>query len=177
MPGPKPFDLAGQRFGETVAVGRFQQEQPAGRRGVWNCLCDCGVMHNARTSDLISGAVHRCAQCSRKNRTTHAASKSPEYRIWTFMRQRCENPRSNGFDDYGARGIKVCERWRRFENFIADMGRRPSPELSLDRRDNNGNYEPGNCRWATRSTQSRNQRKRGAPNPNDFILGALSCQG
>lgn len=183
MAGPKPIDLAGRRFGATSAVRRTFRQQPAGgRRGGWECVCDCGQAHWVPTAHLQSGRVSRCANCANRARTSHSAAvrgskRWPEYRIWSSMKQRCQNPRNEKFADYGGRGIRVCERWQVFENFFADMGRRPTSELSVDRRDNNGNYEPGNCRWATRSTQSRNQRKRGAPNPNDFILGALSCQG
>lgn len=85
---------------------------------------------------------------------------SVEYVTWVGMRQRCENPRRVEYPRYGGRGIFVCQRWHYFGNFLADMGRRPSPYLSLDRIDNNGNYEPGNCRWADRKTQNTNQRSR-----------------
>lgn len=83
----------------------------------------------------------------------------PEYRVWVMMRDRCKNPKSPKWPRYGGRGIRVCERWEVFGNFIADMGRRPGPDFSIDRRDNDGNYEPSNCRWATRSQQARNQKR------------------
>jgi len=91
--------------------------------------------------------------------------------IWRFMIIRCQQPRASSFKDYGGRGIKVCERWQNFDNFCADMGVRPSPEMQIDRIDNNGNYEPGNVQWATRAQQSRNRRS----NINLTFSGRTMC--
>lgn len=90
---------------------------------------------------------------------THGRWGTPEYRAWDGMKQRCGNPNYHRFDEYGGRGIKVCDRWLKFENFLADMGEKPrdGQRWSIDRIDNDGNYEPGNCRWATVSTQNRNR--------------------
>jgi hypothetical protein len=91
--------------------------------------------------------------------TTHGLTRTIEYNSWASMIQRCTNPRSKKFHCWGGRGIKICERWYSFENFLADMGPRPSIQYSLDRFPNNdGDYEPGNCRWATRSQQAKNRR-------------------
>lgn len=83
---------------------------------------------------------------------------TPEYRVWVDMIRRCENPRNKRFYIYGARGITVCDRWRRsYKNFLSDVGRRPSPKYQIDRKNNDGNYDPGNVRWATRKQQARNK--------------------
>jgi hypothetical protein len=89
---------------------------------------------------------------------THGMSRSPEYANWCNMRQRCNNQKHPDFRHYGARGIRVCERWSLFENFLKDMGRRPFPSATVERKDTNGNYEPGNCVWATQKDQTRNKR-------------------
>jgi hypothetical protein len=153
------LDLTGRRFGRWVVLGNPTSD---GKRLYWLCRCDCGIERVVASNNLCSGGSVSCGCWQRKVVTRHGNTsvhgKTPEYRVWSGMRCRCTNPRSNRFASYGGRGIVVCERWQVFENFLEDMGPRPSPRHSIDRINNNGNYEPSNCRWATPSEQSRNQR-------------------
>lgn len=152
-------DLTGQRFHMLVASVRDGMASPVR----WVCRCDCGNEVSVRAKDLRSGTTKSCG-CYRQSRMQtlglkhgHAASRSPTYASWQAMRERCENSHNAAYNKYGGRGIKVCERWLTFENFLADMGERPKG-TSIDRFPNrDGDYEPGNCRWATATEQSRNR--------------------
>lgn len=138
------------------------QRAPGGQRTVV-CGCDCGNTTTVLLQSIRTGNTKSCGHLGKESRaassTRHGMYKAPEYAVWRAMKNRCYLLSNNHYADYGGRGITVCERWRlSFSDFIADVGRRPSPDLTLDRKDNNGNYEPGNVRWTTRAMQQRNKR-------------------
>lgn len=158
----KRLDLTGVRFGRLVACRLSDIRQ--GKNGVlaWDCLCDCLNIVTVKVGDLRSGNTSSCGCYRHEFRLVHGhtiGKQSRTYCTWRKMLARCYDPDSYGFHWYGARGIKVCERWLIFDNFLADMGERPEG-MTLDRKETNGDYEPDNCRWATRQQQLANRRPR-----------------
>lgn len=151
------IDLTGHRFGRLVAI------HPSDRSKRWICLCDCGTLCEKGQGKLREGQSRSCGCLQKelfvKRSRVHGLRFHPLYMMWIGIRQRCLKPACKTYQWYGARGIKVCDRWRdSFEAFLTDVGDRPSPAHSLDRIDNDGNYEPGNVRWATAKEQARNKR-------------------
>jgi len=158
------IDLSGQTFGRLTVIRPSRRvKYSSGYATYWSCNCACGGSNEVSGCHLRSGKIASCGCAKRSSAseraTTHGKSKTAEYGVWRKMRGRCESPSDARHSYYGARGINVCERWKSFEAFLADMGERPSPLHSLDRINVDGNYEPGNCRWATRKEQNRNTRR------------------
>lgn len=148
-------DLTGMKFGK-LAVASYAGLDKHQKR-IWNCLCDCGNVSIVTTTQLRLGKTKSCGCYSAETRTKHGDHRTLEYFTWRSMKARCTDPGVRYYEKYGGRGIKVCERWLNYENFLSDMGRKPSKAHSLDRVDNDGDYTPENCRWATKSEQTRNR--------------------
>ncbi|GEM_PF-2186614 len=166
MPAPtlgRCADHTGKRFGLLVAVQIAGSTAKRGAR--WLCACDCGSEKVVPAEALVAGKSKSCGCATetfrQKHRHKHGHTRvgfaSSTYGSWCAMRNRCERPSHKQYADYGGRGITICERWAEFSNFLTDMGERPA-NMTLDRKDPQGNYEPSNCRWATPREQTLNQR-------------------
>ncbi len=157
----KLIDLTGQRFRRLVVVHREGHNRWGSIK--WLCQCDCGNTSVVRADSLKTGNTSSCG-CNRKGvtvkrSTTHGMSYTKEYITWDNMKQRCTNSKRKDYKNYGGRGITICKEWQAsFEAFYRDMGDKPKG-LTLDRINVNGDYTPGNCRWATQSEQCLNQRR------------------
>lgn len=150
----------GQTFNRWTLI-RLSHSDKQGKH--WLCRCICGTERVVRQHAVIHGVSKSCGclheEVMQTLFVTHGGTRSPEYSSFQGMHSRCENPNDRRYKDYGGRGIRVCERWlHSFENFIADMGKRPSPKHTLERRNNDLGYSPENCIWASQKTQSRNKR-------------------
>ena len=162
-------DLTGQRFTRLIAMGATSRRVSGSV--VWSCICDCGREKEVTSLCLKTNKVKSCGclnlESQLRTHTKHGKCYTPTFAAWSDMKRRCYNLKSENFKNYGGRGITVCDRWRfSFENFLTDMGERPEmmkglrSYFSIDRIDNDGNYEPSNCQWGTREQQDMNKRNR-----------------
>ncbi len=167
-PMPKNPDISGQSFGRLVAQVRLPENTKAGQAR-WRCICEptlggCGNSAVVIIGNLRNGNTQSCGclnkEAVKASNTSHGMRGTQTYEIWCGIKKRCYNRQHVHYNDYGGRGITMCEEWRKnFEAFYHDMGERPSPQHSIDRRDNDKGYFKENCRWATQVEQQNNTRK------------------
>lgn len=149
-------DLTGRRFGKVIVVSRTAKRNKY-NCVIWECLCDCGKRFESTRTEIKRASSCTCA--FGKHFIRHGLSGTPEYVIWKGIRARCFNPKHRGYQNYGGRGILMSANWNDFSQFLKDVGLRPSPKHTLDCINNDGNYEPGNCKWATKREQAGNTRR------------------
>lgn len=150
----KLIDMSGQRFGRLLVL---KKNGSCSTGAKWLCLCDCGKECTHIRGNLLRGGTVSCGCYALERSTTHGMSGTRLYVNWVQMMKRCKNTKSSKYKNYGARGIKVCDRWLDFSNFYADMGEPPTPKHTLDRINNDGDYEPLNCQWSESITQMNNR--------------------
>jgi hypothetical protein len=152
---PQFIDLTGEKYGRLTVIRRISTTgygQPK-----WLCRCACGREAEVFGNALRAGRTHSCGCLQRETATSHGGTGTSEFNVWQMMWQRCTNAKQNSYPRYGGRGIRVCDRWLSFDNFRSDMGPKPTPIHKLERVNNDGDYEPANCRWATPLEQGRNK--------------------
>jgi hypothetical protein len=156
-------DIANVRFGRLTALEKIKTS--IGGHAIWKCICDCGSIKEVSGVSLRGGDIVSCG-CYRREKMRSTALKhgngrtgkhTPEYNVWLGIKARCTRPGATAYDQYGGRGINVCDRWLDFVKFLEDMGERP-PGTTIDRINNDLGYEPKNCRWATKREQSKNRK-------------------
>jgi hypothetical protein len=155
----------GDRYNRLTIIEETKKHiLPNGKkRRQFICKCDCGTIKTFVLNDLTNNKTKSCGCLNNrlKNGSTINGKRTNEYNIWNSMKQRCNNPNMSNYKYYGGRGIKVCDRWiNSYNNFLEDMGMKPGPEYSIDRINNDGDYEPSNCKWSTASEQIKNRRKK-----------------
>lgn len=175
-------DLTGRRFGLLTVL---RPGTSNGRKRRWMCRCACGSECEKVGADLTKAVKRgqspncgcRTRELHRAARITHGMTKHPAYAVWRSMMDRCRLPSHQAWKNYGARGIRVCSTWQSFEGFWSDMGESYEPGLTLERENNDGNYEPSNCRWATYTAQANNRRvNRRIPTPRGEMTVAQAAR-